>query len=365
MGKTKGWPETVRIGQRQVGANGETYIIAEAGVNHNGDLSLALAMVEAAAAAGADAVKFQAFDAERLVTHAAGVAGYQPGSSQREMLARLQLHPEDFCAIAAQCAASGIDLLITPFGPDALEMVLSLDPRAVKVASTDITNHPFLEAIGATHLPVILSTGASNPDEIAAATDVLAGAGCGELVLLQCVSSYPTPPHEANLLAIRTLAERFGVPVGYSDHTTDLATGQLAVEVGACVLEKHFTLDPTLAGPDQAFSLRPVELVAYIARARSATRGSLDETTLDAHERGALGSGVKQVHPIEQDVRAVARSSVTAAATIPAGTTITREMLTVKRPGGGIAPGEIDAVVGRVAAVDIDEDTTLTADMLR
>ncbi|NLF31192.1 MAG: N-acetylneuraminate synthase [Planctomycetes bacterium] len=365
MGRRERWPGTVRIGPRQVGADEETYIIAEAGVNHNGDLSLALAMVEAAAAAGADAVKFQAFDAERLVTHAAGVAGYQPGSSQREMLARLQLQGEDFSAIAGQCAASKIDLLVTPFGPADLEMVLDLGPGAVKVASTDITNHPFLEAVGGAGLPVILSTGAADLDEIAAALDVLAGAGCGELVLLQCVSSYPTPLHEANLLAIRTLAERFGAPVGYSDHTTELVTGQLAVQVGACMLEKHFTLDPTMGGPDHAFSLRPVELVAYIARVRSVVRGSLDEATLDADERGALGSGVKRVYAIEQDVRAVARSSVTAAVAIAAGTKITRAMLTIKRPGGGIAPGEIDAVVGRVAAVDISRDTTLTPDMLR
>ncbi len=365
MVKANRWPPTVRVGPRRVGAGEGTYIIAEAGVNHNGDLAIALAMVEAAAAAGADAVKFQAFDAERLVTHAAGVADYQPGSSQREMLAGLQLQREDFCAIASQCAASGIDLLVTPFGPDDLAMVLELAPHAIKVASTDITNHPFLDAVAATGLPVILSTGASDLDEVAAATDVLAGAGCGELVLLQCVSSYPTPLYEANLLAIHTLAERFGAPVGYSDHTTALVTGQLAVAVGACMLEKHFTLDPSMSGPDHAFSLRPVELTAYIARARGATAGELDETALDPQERDALGSGVKQVYPIEQDVRAVARSSVTAAAAIPAGTTITRAMLAVKRPGGGIAPGEIDSVVGRTAAVDIDEDTTLTPDMLQ
>jgi sialic acid synthase SpsE len=280
------------------------------------------------------------------------------------MLAKLELHQEDYHAIASQCGTSGIELLVTPFSPVELAMLMDLGVHAIKVASPDVTNHPLLTEIGRTGLPVILSTGAACIDEIAVALDVLVDGGTTEIILQQCVSSYPTPLHEANLGCIGTLAEVFGAPVGYSDHTTELFTGELAVGAGACLLEKHFTLDPTMNGPDHAFSLRPVELAAYIARAKKARFGQLDEASLDEHERQALGNGVKQARDIELDVRAVARSSVTAASAIAAGTTITREMLTIKRPAGGIAPGEIDSVVGRVAAAGIDADTTITSDML-
>jgi len=359
------WTDEVRIGGTPVGPRRPTFIIAEAGVNHNGDLAVAMAMVEAAAAAGADAVKFQAFTAEQMVTRGAASAGYQPGSSQLEMLQRLELHPEDFHAIASQCGNVGIELLLTPFSPADLEAIVELGAHTVKVASPDVTNHPFLTEVGRTGLPVILSTGAACVDEIRIALDTLVDGGATRIILLQCVSSYPTPLHEANLRCIGTLAELFGAPVGYSDHTTELITGQIAVGCGACLLEKHFTLDPTMNGPDHAFSLRPVELAAYIARARGARFGQLDEASLDEQGRSALGNGVKRLRDIELDVRAVARSSVTTAAAIAAGTTITREMLTVKRPGGGIPPGEIDSVVGRVAATDIEADTTLTPDMLQ
>lgn len=358
------WTDEVSIGPHVVGPDRPTFIIAEAGVNHNGDLAVAMAMVEAAAAAGADAVKFQAFTADQLVTRDAETAGYQPGSSQLEMLTALELHREDFHAIVAQCGNAGIELLLTPFTPGDLETLVDLSVHTVKVASPDVTNHPLLTEIGRTGLPVILSTGAACVDEITVALDTLVDAGTTQIVLLQCVSSYPTPLHEAHLRCIGTLAELFGAPVGYSDHTTELVTGELAVGAGACLLEKHFTLDPTMHGPDHAFSLRPVELTAYIARARAAAFGQLDEASLDEQERQALGNGVKRTHDIELDVRAVARSSVTAAVTIAAGTTITREMLTIKRPGGGIAPGDIDSVVGAVAAADITADTTITADML-
>ena len=359
----KAFGKEVRIGGATVGAGSPTYIVAEAGVNHNGDLAIAMALVEAAAAAGADAVKFQAFSAERLVTDGASTAAYQPGSSQRDMLMQLELHPEDFAAIASGCGAAGVELLLTPFGPEDVELLVDLGAHAIKVASPDVTNHPLLEVVGRTHLPVILSTGAADTDEIAAAIDALACAGTDQLILLQCVSSYPTPIDEANLNCIGTLAEKFGVPVGYSDHTMELITGELAVGVGACLLEKHFTLDPTMHGPDHAFSLRPVELTAYIVRARSATCGVLDPAGLGLSERAALGNGVKRLGDIEKDVRDVARSSVTSAEAIAAGATVTAAMLTIKRPGGGIPPSEIASVVGRVAAVDIPADTTLTPDM--
>jgi sialic acid synthase SpsE len=300
-----------------------------------------------------------------LVTRDADAAGYQHAGTQRELLSRLELHPDDFAAIAAHCGSQGIEMLATPFGVEDVAMVVKLGVRAIKVASPDVVNLPLLEAVGLTGLPVVLSTGAAETDEIAQAAETLAKAGTRELALLHCVSSYPTPIQEAQLRCIGTLAAAFGVPVGYSDHTTELFTGELAVRAGACVLEKHFTLDPEMDGPDQAFSLRPVELAAYIARAKAAVRGQLDESALDECQRLALGDGVKTCREIEADVRRAARSSVTAAVGIPAGAKITRDMLTVKRPSGGIPPAQIDSLVGRMAAVDIHADTTIKPEMLK
>ncbi len=360
----KQWPDTMRIGSRTVGAEVPVYVIAEAGVNHNGDLATALAMVQAADAAGADAVKFQAFSAERLVTRDAGAAGYQRATTQREVLAGLELHPEDFAAIASQCLATGIELLVTPFGTEDVAMLVDLGVDTLKIASPDVTHLPLLSGIGRTGLPVIVSTGAASLSEIDKALEVLATAGTPEAALLHCVSSYPTPLREANLRCIGSLARRYGVPVGYSDHTTELATGDLAVRAGACILEKHFTLDPNMPGPDHAMSLRPVELTAYIVRARKATAGVIDPSALEDWERDAMGDGIKAPREIEGDVRHVARSSVTALVAISVGTKIERDMLTVKRPGGGIPPGEIDNVAGRTAAAAIPADTTITPDML-
>ncbi len=364
MGESK-WKDVIQIGSHRIGGGAPIYVVAEAGVNHNGDLAQALSLVSAAAAAGAQAVKFQAFGADRLVTADAEAAGYHKFHTQREMLARLELHPHDFAAIAAQCGADGIELLVTPFGLEDLAMVVDLGVPALKIASSDVTNTPLLKAAGRTHLPVILSTGAAAMGEIATALDTLTEAGTTEVVLLHCVSSYPTPLSEANLRCIGVLAEAFGAPVGYSDHTMEIVTGELAVQMGACLLEKHFTLDPEMDGPDHAMSLRPVELAAYVAGAGSVTRGELDEADLAEWELESLGNGVKRPRSIEADVRQVARSSVASAVAIPAGTTITAEMLTVKRPGGGMAPGEIESIPGRVAARDIPADTTLTADMLK
>lgn len=365
MAAKKRWPGSVRIGHTTIGGESPTYIIAEAGVNHNGDLSLALEMVSAAAAMGADAVKFQAFSARRLVTPDASAAGYQRAGKQRELLERLELQPEDFVAIAAQCAAQGIELLVTPFGSEDVAMVVGLGVRAMKVASPDLANPPLLKAVARTGLPVLLSTGAADMKEIAAGLDTLEQAGTTEVALLHCVSSYPTPLHEAQLRCIGTLAKKFGIPVGYSDHTMDLQVGELAVQAGACLLEKHFTLDPTMDGPDQAMSLRPVELASYINRARAARRGELNESALDEPHRQALGDGVKKVRPLEQDVRQAARCSVTSTVAIPKGTVIKASMLTLKRPAGGIPPAQMDEVPGRKAAVDIPADTTITEKMLK
>jgi len=224
MGESE-WKDVIGVGAHRIGGDAPTYVVAEAGVNHNGDLAKALDLVSVAAAAGAQAVKFQAFGADRLVTADAEAPGYQKARTQRQVLAGLELHPHDFAAIAAQCGAAGIELLVTPFGVEDVAMVVDLGVPALKIASTDVTNTPLLKAAGETRLPVILSTGAAAMDEIARGLATLAAAGTTEVALLHCVSSYPTPLAEANLRCIVALAERFGTPMGYSDHTMEIVTG--------------------------------------------------------------------------------------------------------------------------------------------
>jgi N,N'-diacetyllegionaminate synthase len=344
----------VAIGPRPIGPGEPLYVIAEAGVNHNGSAEAALRLVDAARAAGADAVKFQAFKATRLASRHAEQARYQMGSvvaaSQVEMLARLELAPADFALIKRHCDAAGIEFLATPFGLEDLRILLDLGVRAIKIASPDIINRPLLEAAAASHLPVLLSTGASQQAEIDAAHDLLARELAVPLALLHCVSSYPTKLKQANLRRITTLLHRYRCPVGYSDHTQGVEAAPLAVAAGAHLLEKHFTLDQHQPGPDHAFSLSPGELADYVRLARSA--------------EVALGNGSLDLADSEREVREVSRCSVIAAHDIPVGTTITRDMLVAKRPGTGISPWDIATVTGRSANRDIPADTPITSDML-
>jgi N-acetylneuraminate synthase/N,N'-diacetyllegionaminate synthase len=353
--ETKPEAVTVRIGDRPVGDGQGVLIVAEAGVNHDGVLDQALRLVDAAADAGADVVKFQMFRAAELVTATATVAGYQQARgvrSQREMLARLELSDHDFARLAAHCRARSIEFLATPFNPPDVDRLLALHVRALKIASPDLVNPPLLRRAAETGLPLLLSTGASTADEIAAAVAQLRGWGAaGRLILLHCVSGYPAPLDAANLGAIATLRRTFGVPAGFSDHTRSTAIAGWAVAAGACVLEKHFTLDRDAAGPDHAASLDPKELGAYVRAARDA--------------EAALGAGALGMSPLEADIRAVARQSVVSARHIPAGALLTAEMLTVKRPGGGIEPGQLEALFGRRAAADIPADTVLTWELVQ
>lgn len=332
------------------------YVIAEAGVNHNGDVGAAIAMVDAALAAGANAVKFQAFRASALVTADAAAAQYQREQpnvrTQLDVLRSLELPAETFAAIARHCRDSGIEFLATPFGVDDLKMLVDLGVRAIKIASPDITNNPLLIASAASGLPMIVSTGAAEPEEIDAAVGLIDrhGAG-GRLVLLHCVSSYPTREADANLLRVRTLVARYRRPAGFSDHTTSIEIGAIAAAAGASVLEKHFTLDRTLQGPDQAFSLEPAQLAAYVAGVRRA--------------EAALGRGKLRLLDAEREVRQLSRCSVVATWPITKGERIKRDMLTVKRPGTGIPPSELDRVAGRVANIDIPADTLIAWEMLR
>jgi N,N'-diacetyllegionaminate synthase len=345
----------VRIGLRDVGDGCPVLIVAEAGVNHDGSVDKALRLVDVAADAGADVVKFQMFRAAELVTSTAEAAAYQRAggaSSQRALLARLELSDADFARVVTHCHQRGIMFLATPFGPADVERLVTLGAIALKIASTDLTNPLLLRAAVKTGLPLVVSTGAATAEEILASVARLREWGAGErLVLLHCVSGYPAPLAAANLRAIDALHTAAEAPVGFSDHTESTAIAGWAVAAGACVLEKHFTLDRASPGPDHAMSLGPVELRAYVRAAREA--------------EAALGSGRLGMTAIEADVRRVARRSVVAAMPIKAGTVLTPGLITLKRPAGGIPADEFDRALGRHAVMDIPADTLITWEMLR
>lgn len=344
----------VVIGTRCVGPGQPAYVIAEAGVNHDGRVDQALRLVDAAKAAGADAVKFQIFRAADLASSAARTAAYQASAgteSQREMLERLELGDAEFERIAAHARRQQIEFLATPFSVPDLQRLVRLAPPAIKIASTDLNNTPLLAQAAALGVPLIVSTGAAREAEIAAALARMAAiADAGRLILLHCVSQYPTPAASANLGAIATLARRARVPVGYSDHTTLTQTGAWAVLSGASVLEKHLTLDRTAPGPDHAMSLGPDEMRDYIAQARAA--------------EAARGDGLLGMRPGEADVRNVARKSVVAASDLPAGAALRPENLEIKRPGGGVGPDEWDALLGRRLRVAVRRDALITWEMV-
>jgi sialic acid synthase SpsE len=346
--------QTLALGGRAVGDGRPAFVIAEAGVNHNGSVQRALEMIDVAAGTGVDAVKFQMFRADDLVTAAAPQAQYQRQAaldSQRELLRRLELGRGDFDRLADHCRDRSVAFLCTPFGIPEAGQLIEIGVAAIKLASTDLNNTPLLHAVIEADVPIVLSTGAATEQEIGVAVGLFERFDAVDrLVLLHCVSAYPTPPEAANIAAVRTLRARFGVLTGYSDHTQLIETGGWAVASGACVIEKHFTLDRGLAGPDHAMSLEPDDLGRYVATIRQAER--------------TLGDGRIGYHTCEADVRAVARKSVVVTRRVPAGARIALDMLTVKRPGGGIVPGDLDGLVGRVARVEIPADTMLQWGML-
>lgn len=321
-------------------------LIAEAGVNHNGSLELAHQLVDAAAATGADVVKFQTFKAEQLASASAPKAAYQVsqtgGGDQLAMLRQLELPIEAFAELADHCHERGIGFLSTPFDLASAQELIAIGMRCLKVPSGELTNAPLLRGLAATGLPLIVSTGMATLEEVeqavgwitAARTAAGQGAPLAEvLTLLHCTSNYPTPLADVNLCAMHTLAERFGLPVGYSDHTAGIAVAPLAVAMGAQVIEKHFTLDRSLPGPDHQASLEPQELAALVQQIR------LAET--------ALGSPAKQPAAAELEVRIAARRSVTLARDLPAGAVLAAGDLVLQRPGHGIAPVDLDQVLGR------------------
>lgn len=326
-----------------------TLIIAEAGVNHNGDLELARQLIDAAAEAGADLVKFQTFNANRLATRSAKKADYQTKStdskeSQHEMLRRLELSAEMHNELIAHCAARSIGFFSTGFDIESVDLLVSLGQDQFKIPSGEITNLPYLHHIGRLGKAVILSTGMATLGEIEAAIDTLEQAGTprANITVLHCTTEYPTPMAEVNLRAMQSIHTAFGVAVGYSDHTPGIEVAIAAVAMGASVIEKHFTLDRNLPGPDHKASLEPEELKAMVAAIRNIEL--------------ALGDGIKRLTPSEARNKPVARKSLVASQAIRAGEVFSAQNIATKRPGTGISPMRWDEVMGRKAPRDFALD---------
>jgi N,N'-diacetyllegionaminate synthase len=321
----------------------KTLIIAEAGVNHNGDLALARKLIEVAAAAGADRVKFQTFSADRLVTTQGRKADYQiqstdAGESQHAMLRRLELTRDMHDELIAHCRLQGIQFFSTGFDVDSIDLLVRLGLDSFKIPSGEITNLPHLRHVGGYGKPVILSTGMASLGEIEAALLALEQAGTRrtQITVLHCTTEYPAPMAEVNLRAMLTIRDAFGVAVGYSDHTRGIEVAIAAVALGASVIEKHFTLDRNLPGPDHKASLEPDELRAMVTAIRNVEQ--------------ALGVGTKFASPSELKNRPISRKSIVAARAIEQGEIFSIDNLTVKRPGTGISPMRWDELVGRKSA---------------
>jgi len=344
------------IAGRTVGIGEPGYVIAEAGVNHNCDVRLGYRLIEEARSAGADAIKFQSYTAGKIATRVAPRYWQEPddpAGSQWDTFDRLdKLGDDDFRALLARARQLGLTAFSTPFDDEAVDFLAGLDVPCFKIASADLTCHPLVERAARVGRPMILSTGTSTLAEVEEALEVCRRAGNDRVVLLHCTLKYPCPPEGINLRMMEHLMRAFpGVPVGLSDHSLGISVPQAAVALGACMIEKHYTVDKTLPGsPDHHLSVDPPELRAMIAGIRTVEQ--------------ALGRSTKGVEPLEQQAFQYARRSVTSRVAIPKGTRLTREMLTYKRPGTGISPRFFEQVIGRVARQDIPEDTTLTWEML-
>lgn len=346
--------QQVRIGNKLIGSRQPVFVIAEAGVNHNGDLKMACSLIDVAVEAGADAVKFQTFVAERLATPDAPKAAYQLAAtqhreSQLEMLRRLELSPDAHRELQSYCREREIIFLSTPFDEQAADFLDDLGVPAFKISSGDLTNSPLLEHVARKGKPVILSTGMSELSELIEAVSVLNSAGCETPILLHCVSNYPANPADVNLRAMQTMRSAFDVPVGFSDHTEGIDVALAAVALGACVIEKHFTLDRDLPGPDHRASLEPTELSQLVQSIRRI--------------EPALGDGRKVPAASELETAKVARRSLVAAHDIPEGATLEREMVALRRPGTGLSPATLPTLIGRRALHNIAAGTLLDLDM--
>jgi N,N'-diacetyllegionaminate synthase len=323
------------------------FIIAEAGVNHNGNLETAKLMVDKAKEAGADCIKFQTFVSENLVSKRAGKADYQKlntasEETQLEMLKKLELSFDAFVELKGYCDDKGIEFLSTAFDLDSIDHLNHLGMRMWKIPSGDITNLPYLLQIARLKKPVILSTGMCNLEEVRASMAVLQENGAGQITLLHCTTQYPTPYVDVNLNAMNTLQKEFHVPVGYSDHTKGIEVAVAAVALGATVIEKHFTLDKNMEGPDHKASLEPQELASMVQAIRNIEL--------------SLGTGIKSPAASEINNMDIARKSIIAKHNIKKGEIFTEENLTVKRPGNGISPMQWYQVIGQAAMKNYEED---------
>jgi N,N'-diacetyllegionaminate synthase len=346
---------TVAFGERRVGEGEPCFIIAEAGVNHNGDLQIAHELIDIAVEAKADAIKFQTFKTEQVISPEAPQATYQIQNtgiveSQMDMVRKLELPFSAFRELQSYCSSRKIMFLSTPFDHESADFLKELAVPAIKIASGEITNLQFLDHIARLETPLILSTGMSTLAEVGRAVETIQAAANDELILLQCVSNYPAQPASINLRAMRTMAESFRVPVGYSDHTIGLEIAFAAVALGACIVEKHFTVDRNLPGPDHCASLKPSELTALVHGIRNI--------------EVAKGDGDKRPALEEKNTIEVARRSLAAAHFIPAGTILTEWMIAMLRPGTGLAPAMRSQLLGRQVRRDIQPGSLLSLNML-
>jgi N,N'-diacetyllegionaminate synthase len=331
----------------------KTLIIAEAGVNHNGSIDTAKKMIDVAATAGADLVKFQTFKAETLVTQSADKAEYQKNltdasESQFEMIKKLELDHVAHEELIQYCKQKNIQFLSTAFDHDSIDFLAEMNIPFYKIPSGEITNLPYLRHVASKGKPVFMSTGMSTLEEVRVAMDVLLEAGVkkDDINILHCNTEYPTPVEDVNLRAMLTIESKLGVKVGYSDHTLGIEVAVAAVALGASVIEKHFTLNRTLPGPDHAASLEPKELKAMVTAIRNIEQ--------------ALGDGVKSPSPSEKKNIPLARKSIVAKKLINKGKTFSKDNLTVKRPGTGISPMEWDKLLGRISNKDYNKDDIIS-----
>jgi sialic acid synthase SpsE len=344
------------IGGRAVGRGEPCYVIAEAGVNHNCDVQLGYKLIETAGASGADAIKFQSYTASKISTRVAPRYWYEPADpqgTQWDTFDKLdKLSPRDFKALLGHARQVGLTAFSTPFDDEAVDFLADLDVPAFKIASADITCHGLIARAARLGKPMILSTGTASLGEVEQALEVCAKAGNEQVAVLHCTLKYPCPPEAINLRMMEHLMRAFPeVPVGLSDHSLGISVPQAAVALGACIVEKHYTIDKTLPGsPDHHLSVDPRDMRAMVDGIRTVEK--------------ALGRAAKGLEPMEEEAYRFARRSVTSRAAIAKGATLTREMLTYKRPGTGIDPRFLDLLVGRIARADIPEDTTLTWEMV-
>lgn len=348
--------QEINIGNKTINENNQSFIIAEAGVNHNGKIDMAKKLVDAAVKAGVDAVKFQTFSTDRLIIKDTKKAKYQINNtgnkeSQYDMLKKLELSFEDHKIIKDYCDKNNITFLSTPYDAESADMLDQLGVLAYKVSSSDNTNLPFLKYLSKKDKPVILSTGMSYLGEISEAVRVFENNNFKDLILLHCVSNYPISMEKVNLKAIKTLKENFNTIVGYSDHTAGIGAAPYSISLGAKVIEKHFTLDKDLSGPDHKASLNPSELKETVDLIRKVEK--------------AMGTGIKAPILEERDSKKKLQKSIVSKKDISKNEVITEDKLTTKRPGTGISPIYIDEVVGKKINIDIEKDTILKINMLK